>query len=233
MWPTAIITIRKYLIGSWWCVNRSILRPSGPSVKSKSQLYLCASYEYLTLTILYNTTWKSKQKNCTNFDHYWTKNWSFLCMQTNWVCWSEALRFCKNDSDSSRVILSKNVTRVESSHHFSQRGSSRVRVTKNRDLSQVESIHWLESRYHCLLVQIGYGLLCSLWVWRRKANRRPCFPPVSNPSTSWTAWLDSCGRWDNRMAAQHLPRDLVQFSSGLKKWLKRRKRIGLQTTVFS
>jgi len=36
------------LIGSWWCVNRSILCPSGPSVKSKSQVYLCASYEYLT-----------------------------------------------------------------------------------------------------------------------------------------------------------------------------------------
>jgi len=154
----------------------------------------------------------------------------FVCKQTGFVdqrLWD----FAKTTLTRVESFCQK--TWLESSHHFSQRGSSRVRVTKNRDLSQVESIHWLESRYHCLLVQIGYGLLCSLWVWRRKANRRPCFPPVSNPSTSWTAWPDSCGRWDNRMAAQHLPRDLVQFSSGLKKWLKRRKRIGLQTTVFS
>ena len=42
----------------------------------------------------------------------------------------------------------KNVTRVASSHHLSQRDSSLVRVTKNHDSSQVESSHWLESRYH-------------------------------------------------------------------------------------
>jgi len=59
-----------------------------------------------------------------------------------------------------------------------------------------------------LLVQMGCGLLCSLWVWRR-TNRRPCRPPMSNPSTSpWTARPDGSGRWDNRMAAQHLPRYL-------------------------
>jgi len=54
-----------------------------------------------------------------------------------------------------------------------------------------------------------------LWVWRRRTNRRPCCPPVSNPSTSsWTARLDGSGWWDNRMAAQHLRRDLVCPSSG-------------------
>jgi len=83
----------KYLTGSWWYASRFILCPSGPSVKSKSQVYLCASYEYLTLGIDYNRTWKSKQKICTNFDHYWSNKWSFLCMQTNWVCRSETLRF--------------------------------------------------------------------------------------------------------------------------------------------
>ena len=35
-----------------------------------------------------------------------------------------------------------------------------------------------------LLAQMGYGLLCGLCVWRRKTNRRPCCPPVCNPSTS-------------------------------------------------
>jgi len=37
--------------------------------------------------------------------------------------------------ESSHFV--KNVTRVESSHHLSQRNSSRVKVTKNRDSSRV------------------------------------------------------------------------------------------------
>ena len=50
-----------------------------------------------------------------------------------------------------------------------------------------------------------YGLLCGLWVWRRITHRRPCCPSMSNPSTyPWTARPDGSGRWDNRMAAQHL-----------------------------
>ena len=58
-----------------------------------------------------------------------------------------------------------------------------------------------------LLVQMGCGLLCGLWVWRRRTNRQPCCPPMSNPSTSpWTAWPDSTGQWDSWMAAQHVPR---------------------------
>jgi len=40
--------------------------------------------------------------------------------------------------ESSRVILCK--ASLESSHHFCQRDSSRVRVTKNRDSSRVESL---------------------------------------------------------------------------------------------
>ena len=48
--------------------------------------------------------------------------------------------------------------------------------------------------------------------------------PMSNPSTSpWTAWPDGAGRWDNRMAAQHLPRDLVRPSSSFNNSLKRRE----------
>jgi len=35
---------------------------------------------------------------------------------------------------------------------------------------------------------MGYSLLCGLWVWRRRTNRRPCCPRMSNLSTSsWTA----------------------------------------------
>jgi len=59
------------------------------------------------------------------------------------------------------------------------------------------------------------GLLCGLWVWRRRTNHRLRCPAMSNPPTSpWTAPPDGFGRWDNRMAAQHLPQDLVRPSSG-------------------
>jgi len=74
---------------------------------------------------------------------------------------------------------------------------------------------------------MGYGFLCGLWVWRRRTNRRTCCSPMSNPSTSpWTTWPDGSGRWDNRMAAQHLPRNLARPSSGSKKnSLKRKKKM--------
>ena len=77
-------------------------------------------------------------------------------------------------------------------------------------------------RFPLLLVQMRYGLHSGLWVWRRRTNHRPCCPPVSNPWTSsWTARPDGSARWDYRMAAQHLPRDLVRPSSGLKNSLER------------
>jgi len=81
--------------------------------------------------------------------------------------------------------------------------------------------HWYRT-FPLLLVQMGNGILCDLWVWRWRTNRRPCCPPTSNPSaSSWTARPDGSGRWDNGMAAQHLTRDLVRPSSGLKNCLKR------------
>ena len=61
-------------------------------------------------------------------------------------------------------------------------------------------------------------------LWRRRTNRRPCCPPMSNPSTfPWTAWPDGSGRWDNRMTSQHLPRDPVRPSSSFNNWLNRRR----------
>ena len=74
--------------------------------------------------------------------------------------------------------------------------------------------------------------VCTNGVWpplrpvsvAQKNNCRPCCPPMSNPSTSsWTAWPDGSGRWDNRMASQHLPRDLVRPSSGLKELVQTKK----------
>jgi len=63
----------------------------------------------------------------------------------------------------------------------------------------------------------GYGRFCSLWVRRRRPNHWPRCLPMSNPLTSpWIARQDGSGWWDNRLAAEHLPRDLVRPSSGLK-----------------
>ena len=46
-----------------------------------------------------------------------------------------------------------------------------------------------------LPVQMGYDLLWGLWVWRRRTNRGPCRPPLSNPPTpqrttpAWRFWM--------------------------------------------
>ena len=77
-----------------------------------------------------------------------------------------------------------------------------------------------------LLVQMRYGFLWSMWVWRRRTYRRPCCPPLSNPPTSsWTVRPDGSRRWDNRMAAQHMPRDLVRPSSGQQKLAQTTKKV--------
>jgi len=69
------------------------------------------------------------------------------------------------------------------------------------------------------------ALACTNSVWPplrpvsvvQKNKQWPCCPRMSNPSTSpWTARRDSSGWWDNWMAVQHLPWDLVRPRSGLK-----------------
>ena len=146
MWPTAIITICKYLdhddvsIGLYcallarqWKAN---LRSTSVQVMNTWPLGYSItrleSQNRIFAPILIITGPKN--------DHF------FVCKQTGF-CQSEALRFCKNDSDSSLESLIvtrvesndsvKNVTRVESSHHLFQHDLSRVRVNKNRDSSRV------------------------------------------------------------------------------------------------
>jgi len=59
------------------------------------------------------------------------------------------------------------------------------------------------------LVNLVPASFCGLWVWRRRTNRRPCCPPMSNPSASASnVRPGGSGWWDNRLAAQQLPRDL-------------------------
>jgi len=96
---------------------------------------------------------KNKQI-CAILDRLWNKKSSFLFAQTNWVCSSEAQSFKKMtltrviQCDTSRVILWKSW--LKSSHYFSQRDSSRVRVTKNCNSSRVtESSHAITDRFIC------------------------------------------------------------------------------------
>ena len=99
--------------------------------------------------------------------------------------------------------------------HKTPHFNSRHRCTHTRNDPPKKSLGPVQPPLHrcltfpLLLVQMGNGLLCGLWVWRRRTNRRPCRPPLSNPSTSpRTTRPDGSGRWDNLMAAHHLPRYL-------------------------
>jgi len=127
------------------CNSVNILCPADPSVKAKSQVYLSASCGKLILKMQHSTTRQAKQKISANLDHHWRKKCSFLSMHTNRVCLRDFVKMALTRVsshwlwlESSRVILWK--TWLDSSHHFSQRDSSGVRVTKNRDSSRVESV---------------------------------------------------------------------------------------------
>ena len=102
------------------------------------QVCLYASWGHLIVKMQHSTTRQLKQKISPNLDHHWSKNSSFLCVQTNWVCPSGTQRFCKNDSDSSQWLW------LESSH--SVKNVTRVELPKI--VIRLESSHWLESRYH-------------------------------------------------------------------------------------
>ena len=159
MWPTAIITICKYLIGSWWCVNRSVLCPSGPLVKSKSQVYLCASYEYLTLGYSITRLESQNRKFAPILIITGPKNDHFcVCKQTGFVD-QRLSDFAKMTLtrvsshwlwlESIRVTIFLNVTRVESE-------SPKI-------VTRFNSSHWLESRYHCSMARHARDSMAPLW----------------------------------------------------------------------
>jgi len=127
---------------------------------------------------------------------------------------------------------SADARRLKSRHPFIHVAQHLISFSDNNNIS---AAHWVDHQWNAewadnpawppphrcwtfplLLVQMGHGFLCGLWVRHRRTNKRPCCPRMSNPSTSpWTTWPDGSGRWDNRMASEHLPRDLVRPSSGL------------------
>jgi len=80
----------------------------------------------------------------------------------------------------------------------------------------------------------GYGPLCGLWVWRRGTDRWPSCASLSNPSASlWNAWPDGPGWRNNRMAAQHLSRDLLRPSSGLQELAQTMKKKKIRRTLLT
>jgi len=97
------------------------------------------------------------------------------------VCPSGAQRFCKNDSDSSYWLWFesshsvKNVARVDSSHHFSQCNSSRVRVIQNRDSIRVTlSLHTVRYAWqpYQIYLDMGKNQWWSLETWSQSRSRR-------------------------------------------------------------
>jgi len=134
--------------------------------KSKiSGLPLC-KFGNLILKIQHSITRQAKQKISGNLIITEAKNAYFFVFKRTGLVHQEPRDFVKMTlirvsshwlwRESSHSII--NVTRVESNHHFSQLDPSQVRITQNRDTS-----HWLESRYHWLL--LNKWLIKSL-VWQ-------------------------------------------------------------------
>jgi len=83
------------------------------------------------------------------------------------------------------------------------------------------------------LLPVQMGMASSAALVRRRTNRPPWRPPLSNPSTSpRTTRPDGSGRWDNRMAAQHLPRYLGELAVD-KRRTRSNERRGIAAIVTS
>ena len=121
------------------------------------------------LKVQHSKNRQAKQKICANLDH-----------QTNWVCSSGTQRYCKNDSDSSLWLLLESRHFVESSHHFYQRDSSRVRVIINCDSSRVsDSSHAITARptWYGWISNDAHGAWPERTRKHTKGKRRACDGP--------------------------------------------------------
>ena len=166
-----MITICKYYIKSKIRCQYTV--PCWPLILSESKVVSApsnASWGNLILKMQHNTSKQAKQKISANLDHHSSKKCSFLCVQTNWVCPSGTQRFCKNDFVSSHWLWLesshsvKNVTRVESSHHFSQRDSSRAIDSSHAiTTSQQPTTLYGTAASHASCCLIGTW---STWSWR-------------------------------------------------------------------
>jgi len=112
--------------------------------------------------------------------------------ETRWAAWSSNRRASKRE----RVHLTTTTTYVR--RITNGMGSGRT-TSQASAFSSLTLAHTLRSDppkknlgpaqpppYRCrmfplLLAQTGCDLLCGLWVWRRRTNRRPCYPPTHRP----------------------------------------------------
>jgi len=123
--------------------------PADSPAKEKSQVYLRASWCARSINCSKGRLDRQNRKFAPILVITEAKNaFFFKCTRSGFVY--QELRDCRKDSDSSRVesFCGKRDS-VESSHHFSQRYPSRVRVTKNRDSSRViDSSHTITAWNH-------------------------------------------------------------------------------------
>ena len=79
--------------------------------------------------------------------------------------------------------------------------------------------HFMSKYFYYGSISPARQTVCWSWV-----ARWPCCLSLSNLSTStWSAWPDGSGRWDNQMSAQHLPRDILRLRSGLQELAQKKK----------
>jgi len=100
----------------------------------------------------------------------------------------------------------KNMKIIKKYWKYSSRGR---KVGRERGRPQTRYLNLNRTRTHPRSVQSRSK---TSPITTCRTNRRPCRPPLSNPSIPpRTTWPDGSGRWDNRTAAQHLP----QYLGGL------------------
>jgi len=162
MWPTAIITICKYLIGSWWCVNRSTVYCTLLAPQWTANLRSTSVHVMNTWPLGYSITRLESQNRIfaailiitgpKNYHFFVCKKLGLL-IQRLWDFAKMTLTRISSHwlwLDSSHSVK----TWLDSSHHLSQPDSSRVRVTKNHDSRRVND--WS----HAIIGVCGTGQNC-------------------------------------------------------------------------
>jgi len=152
MRPTAIITICKYLIGSWWCVNSSTVYCTLLVPQWKANLRSTSVQVMNTWPLGYSITRLESQNRKfaailiitgPKNDYFFVCKKLGLLIQRLW--------------DFAKMTLTRVSSHwlwLDSSHHLSQPDSSRVRVTKNHDSSRVNDSS------HAIIGVCGTGQNC-------------------------------------------------------------------------
>ena len=142
MKPTARITVFKYCIKPRSSGN--ILCPVVPSVKEKSHVYLCASWDAWSLKCNMERLDRQNRKFAPILITTEAKNAHFFKCTRSGFIYQEIRDFVKMTLTRVSSHFVKNVTRVEWTFF-----STWLESSPSHQKSWLESSHWLESRYHC------------------------------------------------------------------------------------